>query len=73
MPLSGKRAGALADFERFDFLLDQGGSSAASVHDWIMDVDSVRRSLPDFDARNVAEVCHSGACIGRRGCSILDR
>lgn len=65
---------AHADFERFDFLLDQGGFSAESVHDWIMDVDSVRQHFPDFDARKYASrYVNSGAYIGRRGMLDLDR
>jgi len=57
----------LADFERFDFVLDNGGEPPRAV----MDADLVARTVPGFDARAYeSRFVNTGAYFGRRG--ILD-
>jgi hypothetical protein len=59
----------LADFERFDFVLDDGGEPLRSV----MDPDLVTRHVPEFDARGHAEkFANTGAYFGRRNALDLD-
>ena len=65
---------AHADFDRYDFVLDQGGFPADSVREWIMDVDRARRHFRDFDASKYASrYVNTGAYFGRRGMLDLDR
>jgi len=57
----------LADFDRFDFVLDSGGEPLRSV----MDLELVARHVPDFDARShAAQFANTGAYFGRR--NVLD-
>jgi hypothetical protein len=64
---------AHADFDRFDFVLDEGNSGPDYVRRWIMDVEAVSRHIPDFDARGYAHrFVNTGAYFGTRGLLDLD-
>jgi hypothetical protein len=63
-----------ADFERFDFIVDSGNSGPDYVRRWVMDIDSVARHFPEFDAHgNAHRFVNSGAYFGTRGLLNLDR
>jgi hypothetical protein len=61
----------LADFDRFDFILDSpGGEPLHSV----MDVEQATMCFPDFDSRSHAgEYVNNGVYFGRRGSLDLER
>lgn len=64
----------LADLERFDFIIDNGGSSPERVRNWMMDTDAVARHFPQFDAhRHASDFASNGAYFARRGMLDLDR
>ena len=61
----------LADFDRFDFVLDCGGREPLRS---VMDVAAVAEHVPGFDAAShAAHFVNSGAYFGRRGVLDLDR
>jgi hypothetical protein len=61
----------LADFDRFDFVVDSPGVEPVRT---VMDVDQARVCFPDFDARShVGEFVNNGVYFGRRGALDLDR
>jgi hypothetical protein len=63
-----------ADFDRVDFVLDRPIGDPDSVRRWVMDVDAVDRTFPDFDARgHESDYVNTGAYLGRRGMLELDR
>ena len=63
-----------ADFERFDFVLDDGNAGPEYVRRWVMDVDVVARQFPEFDAHGYAHrFVNTGAYFGTRGMLDLDR
>jgi hypothetical protein len=58
----------LADFERFDFIVNTPIGRPAAVRKWVMDADAVSRHFPHFDARrHVADFVNTGAYFARRG------
>jgi hypothetical protein len=64
----------IADFDRYDFVVDTGPSNAdlAYVTDYYYDPERLRRHFPDFDGTAHASECvNLGAFFGRRG--VLDR
>jgi hypothetical protein len=61
----------LADFDRFDFVLDRPG--VEPLHS-VMDVELAASCFPDFDARShVGEYVNNGVYLGRRGTLDLER
>lgn len=61
----------LADFDRYDFIVDRGG--VEPLHS-VMDVEQVTRCFPAFDARtHVGEYVNNGVYFGRRGALDLER
>lgn len=62
---------SLADFDRFDFVLDIGGREPIGS---IMDLAAVGKHFPEFDAtRHVSDFANTGTYFGRRGTLDLDR
>jgi len=60
----------LADFERFDFIVDAPGRQWVGG---VMDVDAVERHVPGFDARrHVADYVNTGVFFARRAAFDLD-
>jgi len=58
----------IADFERFDVILNTPIGDPERVRKWVMDVDRVSRYFPDFDARaHAGDFVNSGAFFARRG------
>jgi hypothetical protein len=61
----------LADFDRFDFILDSPG--VEPLHS-VMDVEQATTWFPDFDSRSHAgEYVNNGVYFGRRGILDLER
>jgi hypothetical protein len=61
----------LADFDRYDFIVDQPGVEPLYS---VMDVEQAVRCFPDFDARrHIGRYVNSGVYFGRRGILDLDR
>ena len=61
----------LADFDRFDFILDSPG--VEPLHG-VMDVEQASTCFPDFDSRSHAgEYVNNGVYFGRRGTLDLER
>ena len=61
----------LADFDRFDFILDSPG--VEPLHS-VMDVEQATMCFPDFDSRShVGEYVNNGVYFGRRGALDLER
>jgi hypothetical protein len=61
----------LADFRRYDFVIDSAGVEPLHA---VMDVDQVVSSLPDLAARNhVGDYVNNGVYFGRRGVLDLER
>ena len=64
----------IANFERFDIILNTPIGNPERVRKWVMDVDRVSRYFPDFDARaHAGEFANTGAFFARRGMLDLDR
>ena len=61
----------LADFDRFDFIVDSPGVEPVRT---VMDVDQASACFPDFDSRSHAgEFVNNGVYFGRRGALDLER
>ncbi len=65
---------SLADFERFDYIVDEPIGDLDEVRKSVMDADAVTAAFPDFDARaHVHQFVNTGAYFARRGIIELDR
>jgi hypothetical protein len=61
----------LADFDRFDFIVDSPGIEPVRT---VMDVDQASTCFPNFDSRSHAgDYVNSGVYFGRRGALDLER
>ena len=64
----------LADFDRFDFVIDTPIGDRAEVRKSVMDAAAIAKAFPDFDARaHVDEYVNTGTYFGRRGVLDLER